>query len=286
MLLLAACAGGDNAGTSFGGLSTANPTTPSGGTMDGTGSTDNTGGTMNATEGVEPTGGELDTGSPDPSITSGAAEATSDPAPNPDGLPNGEECTDPGQCMTDNCYKIPLPVDGLPPGICSVCDGDMDCVDAGLGTACTVDPVSLAAVCSYGDAGSFCETQAACQDDLFCTPLLPGAEALLPKTCSECQADADCGGGGLRCLAKIDVVMYSGMKYCAVPGSVGLGGLCPLPDGDPMCVTSKCALLNLAGLLDVGVCGECKADADCPNSPTKKCDPPKFDDGFIASKCI
>lgn len=53
-----------------------------------------------------------------------------------------------------------------------------------------------------------------------------------------------------------------------------------------MCLTGKCALLNVAGKFDIGVCGECKADADCPNSATKKCDPPKYAAGFMASKCI
>ncbi len=74
------------------------------------------------------------------------------------------------------------------------------------------------------------------------------------------------------------------MKSCAVPGTVGQGGLCPLPDGDAMCTTSKCAVLDLGGFLDVGVCGQCKADADCAMGQT--CAPPKFDSGFIPSTCI
>lgn len=279
MLLLVACAGGDeSSGSSFGGLSTPGPSGPSGtvGTDTGTTGTDS-----DIT--TDPTSGGQETSAGDPS-TGGASDESGAPVPNPDGFPNGDECTDPDQCMTGNCYKIPLPVGGLPPGICSVCDADMDCVDARLGTACTVDANTLAAKCSYGDAGSFCETQAACQDDLFCAPLVDGAEGLLPHTCSECSVDADCGGGGLRCVAQIDVNTYSGVKYCAVPGSIGQGGLCPLPDGDAMCVTSKCALLNLGGLLDVGVCGQCKADADCAMGQT--CDPPKFDSGFFGSTCI
>jgi hypothetical protein len=145
LLLLAACAGGDeSSGSSFGGLSTAGRERPvrrhrrhrrrhDNTDSDITTDTDRRPGRPAATPS---TGG-------DPSSTSGATDDSSDPRPNPNGLPNGEECTDPGQCMTDNCYKIPLPVDGLPPGICSVCDSDMDCVDAGLGTACTVDANSL-----------------------------------------------------------------------------------------------------------------------------------------------
>lgn len=276
VLLLAACAGGATDETTFGGLGSASPSTPSGG------SADDTGATADLATTAGPTSPELDTGNAD---TSADDESTGAPVPNPDGLPNGKECTDPGQCMTDNCYKVPLPVDGLPPGICSECDADMDCVTAGRGTACTVDPVSRAGVCGYGNAGSFCETQAACQKDLLCAELIPGAGPLLPRVCSACQVDTDCGGD-LRCIAKLDVANYSGTRSCAVPGTVDPGDLCPLPDGDKMCLSEKCAVLKLADVLDVGVCGQCKSDADCPNSPTKKCDPPKFTDDFVASTCI
>lgn len=280
-MLLAACAAGEDGSSGNSGLGSqggSNPSDPA-----GTGGSGESGA---ASSTVDPTGGvDASTGAAT-SLTSGAAdETTADPVPNPDGLPNGDECTDPAQCMTENCYKIPLPVDGLPPGLCSVCDADMDCVAAGLGTACTVDAMTLAAKCTYGDVGSFCESQAACQKDLFCAQLIPGSDGFLPHTCSECSLDTDCGGG-LRCLPVIDVAQYAGKKVCKVMGTVSAGGLCPLPDGDAMCVTGKCALLNIAGLFDVGVCGDCKADADCPNSATKKCDPPKFADGFVASKCI
>lgn len=284
MWLIAACAAGQDSTVSNSGLSSQGGSNPSGtGGTGGTGSAE----TDAASSTVDLTGGGVDASTAAAtSITSGGDdETTADPVPNPDGLPNGEECTDPAQCMTLNCYKIPLPVDGLPPGLCSVCDKDMDCVDAGLGTACTVDAVTLAAKCTYGDLGSFCESEAACQKDLFCAQLIPGSDGFLPHTCSECNLDTDCGGG-LRCLPVIDVAKYSGMKHCTVQGTVNPGGLCPLPDGDAMCLTGKCALLNIAGIFDVGVCGQCKADTDCPGSPMMKCDPPKFNDGFVASTCI
>jgi len=279
LLLGAACASGEGEGSSFGGLSTASASSPAGTAVD-------TGSTANLTEAPDPTDDPgTTTTAAAPAITSTAADATGDPVPNPDGLPNGSECTDPAQCMTLNCFKIPLPVADLPAGLCSVCDADTDCVDAGLGTACTVDPDTLTAACTYGTKGSFCQSEAACQPDLFCAQLVPGSDGVLPRTCSECNLDTDCGGN-LRCLPQIDVATYSGVKHCVVPGTVNPGGLCPLPDGDPMCLTSKCALLNIAGLFDVGVCGQCKSDADCMASPTMKCEPPKFADGFVASTCI
>ena len=287
MLLVAACSSGEDTGSGFGGLSTptgaSGPTSAPGSDTGDSGGSGGATGTTGASDSSDSSGGGgASTGSG--AATSGAAtEDSADPVPNPDGLPSGSECSDPGACMTGNCYKIPLPVGGLPPGICSECDADADCVAAGRGTACSVDVETLGAVCGYGNEGSFCESQAACQDDLFCTALIDGADGLLPHTCSECSGDADCGGN-LRCLPVIDVAVYSGQKRCTVPGSVGQGGLCPLPDGDPMCVTHKCAVLSLAGLLDVGVCGQCKSDGDCAMGQT--CDPPKFQDGFIASKCV
>ncbi len=284
MLLVTACSAGEDTGSSFGGLSTptgaSGPASTPGGDTAETGDATDAAGTTDATAS---TGGGEASASTSATTGSDGAEDSGDPVPNPEGLPNGSECSDPGACMTGNCYKVPLPVGDLPPGICAECDADADCVAAGLGTACSVDAETLGAVCGYGNEGSFCETQAACQDDLVCTALIDGAEGLLPHTCSECDSDADCGGA-LRCLPVIDVATYSGQKRCTVPGSVGQGGLCPLPDGDPMCVTHKCAVLSLAGLLDVGVCGQCKSDGDCAVGQT--CDPPKFQDGFIASKCI
>lgn len=274
-LALAGCAGGDDAGTSFGVTA---PTSAPGITSATSLGSSGEGGTTGDGGGGDATG--------DPGTGSGPATTTppggsSTGVPNPDGYPDGAACNSDGECQSGNCFEILLPVDGLPPGVCSPCDEDADCVSAGTGTACSLDGPTLTAKCTDGGLGSFCQSQAACQPDLFCSVLVPGAEKLLPQACSQCDADADCAAG-LRCVPKVDVVQYSGHKYCAGPGSVSNDGLCALTNGDALCLSGHCTILDLAGLLQVGVCGECSTDADCNG---KTCTPAKFDSGFLGSTC-
>lgn len=198
--------------------------------------------------------------------------------PNPDGAPNGSECTSPGECASGNCYLIPLPVGDLPDGVCGICDEDQDCVDAGLGIACSVDVITRQTTCTDGGVGSFCESQAGCMDGLYCTELIDGVGGLLPMACGTCQTDADCPGTD-RCSPSVDVVNYSGNRYCAPLGSVANDGLCP-QGADEVCASNHCTLLDLQ-FLKVGVCGQCSGDDDCPGS----CKPAEFKDGFIGSVC-
>lgn len=201
---------------------------------------------------------------------------------NPDGLPNGSTCTADAECMSDKCYENPLPVQGLPSGVCSVCKHDSDCVDAGLGISCTISAMDYQAVCTDGSAGSFCESQAACKDGLWCQILVEGAEGLLPMSCGTCRTDADCDGGR-RCTPSLDLVTYTGHKYCALPQSLKNDELCPLVDGDPLCLSGHCEIADLGGLLDVAVCGQCSADSDCPMGQT--CKPGTWSDGPVGSLC-
>ncbi len=271
-LALTGCAGGDDASTSFGvsapGITGA---TSLGSTSGGGGGGGSSSGDATGDPGTD--GGAANTSAPGGSSTG---------VPNPDGFPNGAACNSDGECQSGNCFEITLPVDGLPPGVCSACDADADCVSAGTGISCTLDGQTLTANCTDGGVGDFCQSQAACQPELKCTVLVPGAEKLLPMSCSECDSDADCANG-LRCIPKVDVVQYSGNKYCAGPGSVSNDGLCALTDGDALCLSGHCTELDLGGLLKVGVCGECSVDADCPGTT---CAPPKFDSGFIGSTCM
>ena len=253
LVMLGACAGGGDTSSGFSSQSGTSPTgvsSLSGASSGATGSS-----------GIDTPTGTGDDGST--GSTSAPTTAGSDPnaatTPNPDGLPDGSECSADSECMTGNCYAIPLPVDGLPPGICSQCDADIDCTLAGLGTACTVDPVDYAGKCTDGPAGSFCETQAACQPGLFCVELVEGAAGLLPLACSECRDDADCGDGD-RCVPIVDVDMITGQKHCAAPGSVPIDGLCPLLNGDDMCQSNSCGALDLGGLRSPTVCSPpCRA---------------------------
>jgi len=198
--------------------------------------------------------------------------------PNPDGLPNGSECESPGQCASGNCYVIPLPVGDLPSGVCGICDEDQDCVDAGLGIACSVDVGNYQTACTDGSTGSFCQSDAGCKDGLYCTELIDGVGEFLPMACGTCETDADCAGTA-RCSPAVDVVSYSGSKYCAELGSVANDGLCPV-GGDEICASGHCSLLDLQ-FLKVGVCGQCSSDNDCPGT----CKDAAFDSGFFGSVC-
>lgn len=227
------------------------------------------------------------TDAPDP----GTDDTTSEPGtttndyvpPFPDGAANGVECTAPGaECQTGNCYKVPLPLDDLPPGICSECDADQDCVDRGLGINCTVDPATLGGRCTDGGIGSFCESQASCKKQWYCEEILPNSEGLLPLACGECRDDQDCKDGK-RCTPRIDLDLYSGNKYCAAPGSVANGGLCPEFTGDGVCANNKCGVINVTGALNVGICGACKSDADC--TAPQVCKPGSFGETFVGAAC-
>lgn len=274
-LALIGCGDDGSRGTGFGAT---NPTGVTGATSLGTtgaptsSATDDTTGGSGGATGAPTTGAD----------TSGTSGGT---VPNPDGLPNGSECMSNAQCMTANCYKIMIPVDGLPPGICSECDQDADCVAAGSGISCTVDSASLGGVCTDGGLGSYCESQAACQPQFFCDPIVDGAEGLLPNACNECRADSDCAAPE-RCVPAIDIVQYTGKKSCVAPGTVANDGLCPTTNGGPICITGICNILNIGGLLDVGVCGQCAADADCVQMGLTTCTASKFDGGFFGSECV
>lgn len=293
LLLVFACAGGEEGDTSFG----SNPTAPMAtagmtATMTmPTGGPEPTTGATGADTGMDATGDTAATSSPsspstDPGTDGGTVPGTTDATTgfdtNPDGLPNGSECMTPAVCQTGDCYVVKIPVEGLPPGICSECDADQDCVDKGLGIACTVDASDFSGVCTDGGLGSFCESQNACKAGYFCEELVAGAQGLLPSACSECRDDADCDGGK-RCTPRIDVGMYEGNKFCAAPGSVPNDGMCPIPTGNDVCANGHCNTLNLFGMLDVGVCGACATDADCV--APKICQPGKFDEGFFGTVC-
>lgn len=277
LLALDGCAAGESSGSGFG------VTNPTGVTS--AGATGSTGGSTAATTDESGSGdGGSESGDGTAAATTGAA-TSGGTAPNPDGLPNGAECMSGAQCMTGNCYKIMLPVDGLPPGICSECDEDADCVAAGSGISCTVDSVSLGGTCTDGGLGSYCESQAACQPQFFCDPIVDGAEGLLPNACNECRVDGDCTAPK-RCVPAIDVAAYTGQKSCVAPGAVADDGLCPLVNGGPMCASGICNILDVGGLLQVGVCGTCSADADCVEMGLTTCTASKFDGGFFGSECM
>ncbi|MFY0530652.1 hypothetical protein [Nannocystis pusilla] len=67
------------------------------------------------------------------------------------------------------------------------------------------------------------------------------------------------------CTPELDIQAFSGAKKCVEPGSVENGALCPLgeDDADAACASGQCGEVSVMGFLTLGVCGECKTDADC-----------------------
>lgn len=276
-VLVLACAEEDSATSAFSG---GGPGLTSAGATASAGST----GTSSDTTGESDVGTSSESAGDSEGTSGSTGTTTGSTGPgttgNPDGLPNGAECSSPAQCMSGNCYTIPLPIDDLPAGICGVCDADQDCVDAGLGIACSVDVSGVTSKCTDGSLGSFCETQAACKGGLWCEELLDGVNGLLPMSCSTCRDDADCDGGA-RCTPEIDVVAFTGHKRCALPGSVENDGMCPVVDGAAICKSGHCGVVTVL-TIDAGVCGECSSDADCGGGT---CTPGKWADGFVGSVC-
>jgi len=277
-----ACAGGEDNTTSTGFGSGASSPSAATNTMTGTSGADPLTG-ADTSNGPASTFDVTSQADADTGGASTSADNTTVFDTNPDGLVNGLECMSGVECQTGNCYKIPLPLDDLPPGICSECDSDQDCVDKGLGISCTVDPATLGAACTDGGLGSFCESQAACKPQYWCDEILNDADGLLPDSCSECRDDVDCKDGK-RCTPRVDLTMYTGNKYCAAPGSVPNDGLCPEFTGNGVCANGHCNVINIVGMLDVGICGQCSSDADC--TAPKVCTPGKLDDTFFGSTCM
>lgn len=175
--------------------------------------------------------------------------------------PNGGACQSDADCESMNCYTIPLSRDG----ICSECNEDSDCVDAGTGISCSIMG-QTGAVCTEGSLGNQCMSQDACMDGLICGPVIEGIPlpGLIPDTCGECGDSADCDGGTI-CSPVADLMALSGAKECVEPGSVENGALCPLgeDDADAACASGMCDDVDVMGFLTLGMCGECKTDADC-----------------------
>ncbi|MCY1062947.1 hypothetical protein [Nannocystis sp. SCPEA4] len=260
MLALTACRGDDPAGSA---TDTDSPTSSTGDTTTGTTTTTPT---TSTTEPGTTTGDESTTDATPTTTNMSAGFITTQTTADTTGpgMPqeNGGMCTSDDDCVSMNCYTSPLFPDG---GICSECNEDADCVEAGTGISCSLGPSG--ATCAAGQYGNQCMSQEACQDGLICGPAvdipIPG---IIPDTCGECESSADCDMD-MICTPELDIASFSGAKKCVAPGSVENGALCPLgeDDADAACASGQCAEVDVMGFLTLGVCGECKTDADCMN---------------------
>jgi hypothetical protein len=274
-LVLAGCRGDDPAGTATEGESTSEGSTgtpTTGGLPTTSGTTDDS--TTTTTTGT-PTTTNNSNGFIDP-MTSGG-ETTAGPGPQP----NGAQCQNDDQCESMNCYTSVI----LMGGVCSDCNEDSDCMEAGTGISCTISATMMFAVCEDGSTGDNCSSEDACQEELFCEDLIP-IPGILPGFCSDCAESSDCMNGDI-CSPTIDLMTFSGQKGCVAPGSVQNGELCPLmeADGDMACMSGKCAEVTIMGIVQLGVCGECEEDGDCMMGQT--CMPGELGMGGIAgSTCV
>jgi hypothetical protein len=282
LLTVAACRGEDNAS----GTESASST---GGT-EGVSTTDEPTPTTSGTTGGTSTSGDSDSGSTTESVTPtttnesvGFITTMTEPATdtNTGPLPNGSQCADDSDCESMNCFSI---LGGMV-AFCADCNEDQDCVDAGTGTACSLDIANQNAACTAGGAGSTCMSDDACADGLKCDAVInvpiPG---LLPDTCGECSESGDCMDGKL-CSPEFDFMAFSGQKSCVEPGSVMNNSLCPEgPDGPEVCMSGHCNMASIMGIVQVFICGECDDDGDCGNGQT--CTPAEASmNGIMGSVC-
>ena len=195
---------------------------------------------------------------------------------------NGEMCASDDECKSMNCYSNPL----AGGGVCSDCNEDQDCVDAGTGISCSIGMAGFA-TCEDGSAGDQCMSQAACMDGLFCDALIeipiPG---VIPDFCGECRTSDDCMGQ--ICTPELDVMSFSGSKKCVDKGSVPNDALCPVgePDANDACMSGFCSVATVMQIVMIGLCGECLSDADCMGGTCVDAMVDPMGGVFSGSKCM
>lgn len=220
-----------------------------------------------------------------------ATNGDTDPVcPGPGDLPQGAGCTDESgcECASGRCFLVPLLG-----GLCGECLSDADCPGGG----CTPpDPVhSTGAVCNKGEAGAGCMSDAVCNDPTHpqCAVILDIPGIITVATCSACDDDADCPVDAPHCTPIIDLPTFSGVRECRPDASLPNDHSCefePDPMGDPLgdaaCQSGFCGTADVMGILEVGICGECNVDADCPQGQT--CTDPLVDvenDQLVGALC-
>jgi hypothetical protein len=197
-------------------------------------------------------------------------------------------CTSDDECPNSYCYVIPFLG-----GMCGECSSDDHCTNGctppnylgpeDLGPDCL--PVS-GAYCNDGSLGEGCETDAACVGGLTCELAMDLLGLIMINGCSDCASDADCGAQ--ICTAIIEFGAFRGHKTCIPPGSLAQNEMCDLEgNGDEACASGICSTVDIMGLAQIGVCGECDYDGDCGFGGI--CDPGSFDINTgvaLGSTCI
>jgi hypothetical protein len=136
-----------------------------------------------------------------------------------------------------------------------------------------------------GELGGGCESDAVCSGDLACALIVSVPGIFTAQTCSTCLQDMDCQGSQL-CGLEIDIPTLSGVRECINPGSQPNGATCDFQTtGDAACTSGHCATVDVMGILDLGVCGECESNADCNGQQTCVPGQVDFQAGTIGSVC-
>lgn len=171
---------------------------------------------------------------------------------------NGAMCEVNEECISGFCFYI-----NLLGGICGECLVDSDCPDGGCSLPNPLAQPPVGAHCNMGEPGAGCMSDDICQDGYVCATILEVPNILMANTCSECLDDSGCTAPQL-CSPTYDVLNISGQKLCVDPGTVPNGEGCDfMGTGNDACMSGLCAMVDIMGLLQVGVCGDCAVDADC-----------------------
>jgi hypothetical protein len=174
---------------------------------------------------------------------------------------------------------------GILGGICGDCNSDADCQYGCMFPDVFGDPPT-GSYCHQGQLGGNCETSDACAGGAECALLIDVPGVVTVQTCSECETDVDCPGSQL-CSPDLDIPSLSGHLRCVALGSVPDGSTCDWAGGgDDACDSGHCTVVDVQGLLSVGVCGQCDSDSDC-NGGLGQCIPATVDleTGATGSTC-
>jgi len=222
--------------------------------------TEETGDTLTTTDGMTgqmttvSTSAETSATTVDPTVGS-SEESTTGPV---EPQENGAMCEVNEECISGFCFYI-----NLLGGICGECLVDSDCPDGGCSLPNPLAQPPVGAHCNMGEPGAGCMSDDICQDGYVCATILEVPNILMANTCSECLDDSGCTAPQL-CSPTYDVLNISGQKLCVDPGTVPNGEGCDfMGTGDEACMSGLCAMVDIMGLLQVGVCGDCEVDADC-----------------------
>lgn len=194
----------------------------------------------------------------------------------------GETCVDGCECSSGICFGHPVLGSA-----CSECLTDAECQTAGVGT-CSLNTATESASCTGGELGVMCDPAATgCAAGLTCEQLLDTGGVLPDTFCSECATATDCAAGEV-CTPNvvIDGVQPGGFLQCIPQGTGADGTYCPATGDASACASGICAVVDIGGLgiAEVGVCGPCASDTDCPGGT---CQPPVVDDdGAVPSQCV